>query len=50
MLETLISNEALLGKWLWRFMNDRDTLWRRVISTEYGVDGFGWYPFNPNGP
>ena len=32
-----IFNEALLGKCLWRFMNKRDSLWRRLISTKYGV-------------
>ena len=24
-------NEALLGKWLWRFGLERDALWRQVI-------------------
>jgi len=24
-------NEALLGEWLWRFMNEKDKLWRAMI-------------------
>ena len=31
-------NKALLGKWLWRFMNDKQRLWRRVILVKYGGD------------
>lgn len=28
----------------------RETSYGGVICTKYGVDGFGWYPSNPNGP
>jgi len=31
-------------------MNERDNLWRRVICAKYGIEGFGWYPSNPNDP
>lgn len=37
-------NWALLAKWWWRFMEERDTLWRRVTVTKYGVDEWGWIP------
>jgi len=37
-------NEALLGKWLWRFMNEKGNLWRKVVTIKYGDDGFGWFP------
>ena len=29
-------NEALLGKWLWRFGIEKDALWRQVIESKYG--------------
>jgi hypothetical protein len=28
-------NEALLGKWLWRFGVERDVFWRKVIMAKY---------------
>ena len=37
-------NEALLGKWQWRFMNEKGNLWRKVLTIKYGNDGFGWFP------
>ena len=33
-------NQALLGKWLWRFGKEATHLWRQVITTKYGEDGF----------
>ena len=35
-------NEALLGKWLWRFGLERDALWRQVIEAKYGCVWGGW--------
>ena len=29
-------NYALLGKWLWRYGLENDTLWRRIIGENYG--------------
>ena len=29
-------NQALLGKWIWRFGSGRDLLWRKVIEAKYG--------------
>ncbi|XP_030923333.1 uncharacterized protein LOC115950243 [Quercus lobata] len=31
-------NEALLGKWLWRFGMERDALWRQMIAVKYGCE------------
>ena len=35
-------NQALLGKWLWRFGQEGTHLWRRVIATKYGEGQGGW--------
>ena len=36
-------NRALLCKWNWRFVNERETLWRCVISRKFGEEEGGWY-------
>ncbi|KAM7474964.1 hypothetical protein LguiB_022207 [Lonicera macranthoides] len=35
-------NMALLGKWLWRFPLERDSLWHSVIQSKYGAHSNGW--------
>ena len=35
-------NQALLGKWLWRFGQEGTHLWRRVVATKYGEGQGGW--------
>jgi hypothetical protein len=35
-------NQALLGKWLWRYDMDTEALWRLVIETKYGSIKGGW--------
>ena len=37
-----LMNQALLCKWSWRFANERDSLWRLVISTKFGEEDGGW--------
>ena len=34
-------NRALLGKWSWRFMVEKEALWYQVISKKYGVEEGG---------
>jgi hypothetical protein len=35
-------NQTLLGKWIWRFSQERDALWRSVIEVKYGSVRGGW--------
>jgi hypothetical protein len=39
-------NEALLGKWLWRF---EEAFWRQVVIEKYGSLGGGWMSKMPSG-
>ena len=43
-------NVALLGKWLWRFEQEMDALWRQVIEVKYGCDWGGWCSSSFSGP
>ena len=35
-------NQALLGKWLWRYGHETLRLWHRVIAMKYGEGKGGW--------
>ncbi|XP_059650347.1 uncharacterized protein LOC132296126 [Cornus florida] len=35
-------NQALLGKWLWRYGKESHRPWRRLVSCRYGDDVGGW--------
>ncbi|RVW28818.1 hypothetical protein CK203_096920 [Vitis vinifera] len=37
-----ILNKALLGIWSWRFMSEKNPLWKRVIFGKYGLEAGGW--------
>ncbi|MDV3153228.1 MAG: reverse transcriptase domain-containing protein, partial [Candidatus Phytoplasma australasiaticum] len=42
-----ISNKALLVKWIWRYLNEHNQLWRKVITSIHGSNkGWGWAPVN----
>ncbi|XP_075645387.1 uncharacterized protein LOC142616412 [Castanea sativa] len=43
-------NVALLGKWLWRFGQERDALWCQLIEVKYGCDWGGWCSSSFSGP
>ena len=36
-------NKALLCEWSWRFANDRNSLWRKVICNKFGETNGGWH-------
>jgi hypothetical protein len=42
-------NQALLGKWLWRYGSERDTWWRVVVDSKYGSLRGGWCSLEPSG-
>ena len=42
-------NEALLGKWLWRFGVARVAFWRKIIMVKYGSLEGGWVSKVPSG-
>ena len=35
-------NRALLGKWLWRFANEEDAWWRKLVEVKYDIMRGGW--------
>jgi hypothetical protein len=46
----ILTNKALLGKWLWRFGMEGDHLWRRVLMAKFGSDLGGWRTKTIRGP
>ena len=36
-------NKALLSKWSWRFANERNSLWRKVICSKFCESCGGWH-------
>jgi hypothetical protein len=45
-----VLNQALLGKWLWCFMMEHDSLWKQVVVTKYGYETGSWSPGIVIGP
>jgi hypothetical protein len=43
-------NQALLGKWLWRYGTEPEALWRRVVDVKYGSLWGGWCSNDCRGP
>jgi len=39
--ELQLFNDAVLGKRLWTFMNEKVNLWRKVAATKYDEKGLG---------
>ena len=42
-------NEALLGKWTWRFGVEDNSPWKIVIKLKYGTEAGGWFTRAPRG-
>jgi hypothetical protein len=43
-------NQALLGKWLWRFATEKEAFWRLVVEAKYGCLNGGWCSKEVEGP
>jgi hypothetical protein len=43
-------NQALLGKWLWRFAHEEGAWWRSVLVAKYGTEWGGWCSKGIPGP
>lgn len=39
-----VFNKALMGKWLWRFLTEKEALWRMVVMGKYGAGEHVWFP------
>ena len=35
-------NKALLGKWSWRFVVERESFWKHIIINKFGLEEGGW--------
>jgi len=42
-------NKALLGKWLWRYVHEREAWWKSVVDAKYGSTQDGWCSLDPPG-
>jgi hypothetical protein len=39
-------NQALLGKWLWRFAHEEGAWWRSILVAKYGSSWGGWHSYD----
>ena len=44
-----LSNQALLGKWLWLYVNESDAWWKAIVDAKYGCNWGGWCSVDPSG-
>jgi len=42
-----IFNKALLGKWLWCYVHEREAWWKSVVDAKYSIDWAGWRSLAP---
>ena len=39
-----LKNWSLLAKWWWRYGEEKEALWRRIIVSKYREDVWRWVP------
>ncbi|XP_026379379.1 uncharacterized protein LOC113274095 [Papaver somniferum] len=37
-----MTNQSLLSKWSWRYANEDDVLWKKIVDEKYGVGDVFW--------
>ena len=42
-------NRALVCKWSLQFVNDRNSLWRKIICSKFGETNGGWHTYDLRG-
>lgn len=42
---TLTRNATLISKWIYRFSNERESLWRRVVCAKSGINPTTKFPY-----
>jgi hypothetical protein len=45
-----VFNRALLGKWLWRYVHEREAWWKNVLDAKYGFEWDEWRSVDTFGP
>ena len=46
----VLYNQALLGKWLWRYAREKEALWRKIVELKYGGLWGVWCSNSAPGP
>lgn len=49
-LNIKVMNSALLSKWCWRFVVEKNHLWYKIISEKYGTESSFWVPGKVTSP
>jgi hypothetical protein len=45
----ILSNQALLWKWLWCYLNESEAWWKTIMDAKYGCNWGGWCSVDPPG-
>lgn len=47
-VDLAVKNRGLLNKWIWRYANEEDAMWRKIIVGKYGENYTNLLPENRN--